>query len=197
MQHIDPYSDDFFKKAAEDYPLKTDSGEWEDVAKKLTTVEQGNEINIERNYRNIQYRSVLVCALLLIPFAIAVTKYFHVGYKGVVRLETKKMNEKLSATNPITAPHAVNFNKGIKDEAQVSTIEKFVPGDNSGIVTVKKDFSSSLENEIGTVKSLNNSGIEKTIENSTINPSIAGDKKNLKEVAENASNHKNVDRKKC
>src|SRR3954471_18420475 len=99
MQHIDPYSDDFFKKAAEDYPLKTDSGEWEDVARKLNTVEHGNEINIGRNYRNIQHRSVLVCALLLIPFAIAVTKYFHVGYKGAVALETKKINNELSATN--------------------------------------------------------------------------------------------------
>ena len=69
MQHIDPYSDDFFKKAAEDYPLKTGAGEWENVAKKLGALEAANK-TVKGNYKNISRRSVLVGALLLVPFAI-------------------------------------------------------------------------------------------------------------------------------
>ena len=81
MQHIDPYSDDFFKKAAEDYPLKTGAGEWENVAKKLGALEAANKTVNKRNYKNISRRFVLAWALLLIPFAIAVTKYIYIIYR--------------------------------------------------------------------------------------------------------------------
>ena len=35
MQYIDNDMDDLFRKAAKDYPLNTNSGDWEEVVKKI------------------------------------------------------------------------------------------------------------------------------------------------------------------
>src|SRR5690242_10423727 len=125
MQHIDPYSDDFFKKAGENYPLKTNSSEWENVSKKLGVFQTQNEIvNIE-NYKSFPRRSALVSALLLIPLAIAVTKYFNAGNNLSANVVTQNKPIGSPSTNSVKDLNNATNNKQIYNLA-IDNIEKSI-----------------------------------------------------------------------
>jgi hypothetical protein len=170
MQHIDPYSDDFFKKAAEDYPLKTGAGEWENVAKKLGALEAANKTVNKRNYKNISRRFVLAGALLLIPFAIAVTKYIYIntGFDNVANAGIKnKQVESLSA----------NTVKVLSDARSNGMINNTVFANIQKSIFYKSDVEKNQEgygelsspNEIEKQNNLNSLITQKNFGNKTTN----------------------------
>jgi len=144
MQHLDSYNDDVFKKAAEDYPLKTYGGEWENVAKKLDVSESEKKI-AGNAYKNIRQKAVLICCLLLIPFAIAVTKYFS-AYKPVDAEVIHKQKE-VPETKAIKTLSAEKTDKKI-NTASVAAI------DNPALNGIEEDFGNTFQNKINQEKDL-------------------------------------------
>src|SRR5215831_11077056 len=142
MQHVDPYNDDFFKKAADDYPLRTDAGNWEDVAGKLNSFRQ-EEIVARVNYKNIRQKSAMICAMLLIPFAIAVTKYLNVDYKQLPETPVKDKHVEVLAAKTAKA-------KGVKKEVYNAGFIDNVKGINSDHIEGQKNvlLNSTLADKI-------------------------------------------------
>lgn len=149
MQHIDPFSDDFFKKAAEDYPLKTAAGEWENVAKKLAAIQVKDQTVSKRNFRSISKRSILVGALLVIPFAITVTKYFSIQHKAATEIVVKNRPVDLQSESSLEALNGAGKNNTVYKPASVN-IEKFVAEKND--IEKKQNFFGELSLPGKTVK---------------------------------------------
>lgn len=74
MQYIDDDIDEVFRRAAEDYPLNTDSAEWNEVLKKLSADDPEKTIVIPANKKN--YKRLLLL-LLLLPVTWIGYEYFH------------------------------------------------------------------------------------------------------------------------
>jgi len=99
MQYIDDDMDEVFRKAAEDYPLNTDSADWNEVLRKLSA-DDPEQINVvPANKKN--YKSVLLL-LLLLPITWIGYEYFHSNNNN---LKNSIANKKVS-TNSVssTAP---------------------------------------------------------------------------------------------
>jgi hypothetical protein len=191
MQYIDPYNDDFFKKAAEDYPLRTNGGEWESVAKKLNSTER-KEIATRINYKNIRQRSAMICTLLLIPFAIAVTKYFN-DYKVDEGRFLKNFKNAPLEKNPIKISNEINIRKRVQNTIPVAIDESgFKTGSNEKISNELLNLSG--QNKIEKQKELNNPSNGGNVEIATNNILTKDNKKVLNDVTENINIHGNADR---
>jgi hypothetical protein len=177
MQHLDPYNDDVFKKAAEDYPLRTDGRKWENVAKGLNVSESEKKIGGSA-YKNVQRKSVLICCLLLIPFAIAVTKYFNV-YKPADAEVIHKQNE-VAETKAIKILSAEKTGKRI-NTASVATI------DNSAFTGIKQDFENTFQNKIKQEKSLDKPVVDEAFASKLNNFSKQNNKTKSANTNENVS----------
>src|SRR5215217_6482334 len=64
MQHINDDMDELFRRAADDYPLKTDNANWDVVAKKLLVEQPVSNKSSKNNYK------YLLLLLLLIPLGL-------------------------------------------------------------------------------------------------------------------------------
>ena len=74
MQYIDNDMDDLFRKAAKDYPLNTNSGDWEEVVKKIAANDSERTIVPPVNKKN---HKLFLLLLLLLPLAWLGHKYFN------------------------------------------------------------------------------------------------------------------------
>jgi Outer membrane protein beta-barrel domain len=72
MHRINPDMDDLFKSAADEYPLKTDTADWNNVTRKLQA-DLNKKVNKNRASRNRKMVSIL--ALLMIPICLTVSNY--------------------------------------------------------------------------------------------------------------------------
>jgi len=178
MQHLDSYNDDLFKKAAKDYPLKTDRGEWENVAKRLSEIAGSN-------YKNIKQKAVLVCCLLLIPFAIGVTKYFS-AYKPA---EAKVIHTQ----NEVAETKAKILTAEKKDErintALVATI------DNSAFNGIKEDFGNTFQNKIEQEKNLDRPVVDEVFASKLNNFFKQNNKEKSFNTNKNVSADKSINKK--
>jgi len=168
MQHIDPYSDDFFKKAAEDYPLKTGAGEWENVAKKLGAFEAANK-TVKGNYKNISRKSVLVVALLLVQYAIAVTKYIYIN-TGFGNVANAGINTPVESSSANTVKVLSDTRSdGMINNIAFANIQKSI-FDKSDVEKIQEGYGElSSPNEIEKQNNLNSLITQKNFGNKTTN----------------------------
>ena len=75
MQYLNDDMDDVFKMAAENYPLRTDTADWEKLRKEVSSIKTSKAV-IKNNFKWQASKIVASFLLLLIPFSVAVTKYF-------------------------------------------------------------------------------------------------------------------------
>jgi len=76
MQHVDPDMNELFKKAADEYPLQTDTSDWEAMLGKLDGIASGNEA-IQK--RTVAYKKLVIglfSLLLLLPVGLMLKEHF-------------------------------------------------------------------------------------------------------------------------
>ncbi len=142
MQHIDPDMDDVFKKAADKYPLKTDTADWEAISQKL----RANENNIEGDIENkVIYRErkwALLFLLLLIPAGLIVTQYFKVNNEHAQSVA--KVKDKTVQSSPADKTGNV-VNKSEPDKQANSEIHGQVNEPVSGnVLTSKRNDNTTI-----------------------------------------------------
>src|SRR6266498_721783 len=107
MQDVNPDMDDLFKQAADEYPLKTNTAEWETISQKLYTGK--NKVTKKQVYNERKW--ALLSLLLLIPIGLIVTQYYkahkeqaqtvaNIKDKEVQSLPLDKKAEVLNKTEP-------------------------------------------------------------------------------------------------
>src|SRR6266498_3408626 len=107
MQDVNPDMDDLFKQAADEYPLKTNTADWESVSQKLHTGK--NKVTKKQVYNERKW--TLLSLLLLIPIGLIVTQYYKahkeqtpviakVKENKIQSLPADKTGEALSKTEP-------------------------------------------------------------------------------------------------
>jgi len=184
MQHIEPHNDDLFKKAAKNYPLRTDAGRWENIAGKLDAFDRRNIKGIKYNYRNITYRSVLVFVLLLSPFVITVTKYFNENYNQTLATSVKIDHNKNESTE--TKKKEVSsrgINKRINNIAFAVPIERSIFNESTSVEKMKENaFNPMMLSNIEIQKNLNNK----------VSPLKTEDKKIVNDASKNSEEKKSV-----
>src|SRR4051794_27595960 len=74
MRHIDDDMDELYKRAGDNYPLNTNSRNWESLQRRLFNVEE-REILTDKRAVTTRKLSLLVL-LLLVPIGLMVTQYF-------------------------------------------------------------------------------------------------------------------------
>ena len=74
MRHIDDDMDELYKRAGDNYPLNTNSRDWESLQRRLFNVEE-REILTDKRAVTTRKLSLLVL-LLLVPIGLMVTQYF-------------------------------------------------------------------------------------------------------------------------
>jgi hypothetical protein len=87
MEDVNPDMEEIFKEAADKYPLKTDTADWEAFSKKL----HGREKNIKGV---IERKWIILFLLLLIPIGLIITQYFKTHQKQiqtVAKVEDKQI----------------------------------------------------------------------------------------------------------
>ena len=114
MEHINDDMDELFRRASEGYPLKTDSADWNAVAKKLAEQEVKNKPAESRNYKH------LLWLLLLLPLSLV---YFYMPGKNERPANTLK-NNIVKQNEKSTAASANNI---VKDTLQQTSLSKNMP----------------------------------------------------------------------
>ena len=95
MQQVNDDMDELYRKAGENYPLNTNTADWEKLRKKLTGIADEPVVTIAEKKKN--YRTFLLL-LLLIPAGL-------IGYRHFAPRNNDQVKTKLAATQ----------NAGIKD----------------------------------------------------------------------------------
>jgi hypothetical protein len=111
MQSVNDDMDELFRRAAKDYPLDTNSADWNKVARQLDT--SAKENTFKRNNRKYLW------LLLLLPFSIICNQYF-VEDKGS-RIAVNKSSEK-------RLPNDAGIENQLLKPAQTEIIEKASKG---------------------------------------------------------------------
>jgi hypothetical protein len=111
MQSVNDDMDELFRRAAKDYPLDTNSGDWNKVARQLDTSAQEN-----RSRRN---KGKYLWLLLLIPFSIICTQYF---------VEEKGSQITVHKNPKREAAHVYGIENQIVAPAQTKTHRKSITG---------------------------------------------------------------------
>lgn len=103
MQHVNDDMDELFRRAAEDYPLNTDSADWNAVAKKLSadkSIGVKESVKANRNYKH------LLWLLLLLPIGWLTYNYI---------------------SNSSNNPDTISKNIGNKELQDASLSKKIIP----------------------------------------------------------------------
>ena len=148
MQHVNDDMDDVFRKAAENYPLKTDNADWEKVQRKLSAVDVEASAGVQKNKRRY-----LLLLLLLIPVSWFGYNYFSTG------------NKKLTAENKADQP----TNKTISTSKEnISDKNKLLhntqPQNETSTTVADQDAKRLSVSKTRTIVTLNNS-VASTLEN--------------------------------
>lgn len=127
MQHLEHDMDDLFRKAAEDYSLKTSESKWDSVASQLNNKEQG----VEQKKTPLKRRRFVLAAILLLLFL----------FLGNI-LVNQNGNEKISLGNKKAMQPQPGNNAALNE----STISKKTPGDpeeiSSSVFTTNKKIDA-------------------------------------------------------
>jgi len=130
MQHINDDMDELFQKAGEEYPLKTDTSDWQTVHNKLALHNNTVLIIQRRGLRRPMLQTVAFGLLMFIPLSL--TNYIiHEGnsvknYNG----ENKTKEGELANTikPEIVTPFAVAFKKPVIESASIGS---YAPNNNN------------------------------------------------------------------
>lgn len=116
---MNPDMEDIFKKAADDYPLKTNTAHWESVSKKLQLFEQ-NGIKRKVISSSSKVKAGLAFAFLLIPLSFAITKFHYGNYAAEYAITTFKAEKKSfdKREQVVNSKHT----KNLKNNTQTSLI---------------------------------------------------------------------------
>ena len=91
MRHIDDDMDELYKRAGDNYPLNTNSRDWESLQRRLFNVEE-REILTDKRAVTTRKLSLLVL-LLLVPAGLMITQYFiNVKQENYVQLPFNNKN---------------------------------------------------------------------------------------------------------
>lgn len=101
MQSVNDDMDDLFRKAAQHYPLKTDSANWDSVLNKMDATEPATPAKTKKNFRK------LLWLLLLIPFGWLCNNYF-IGNDNVTVKEDSPTIEQAKGLSSSTEPKKQN-----------------------------------------------------------------------------------------
>jgi hypothetical protein len=188
MHHIKPDMDELAKKAAEEYPLKTDTADWESVNKRLHSFKSGT--GLKKTNFIIRKNAVLIFALLLIPIGIAITHY--------------TLNNKANATMTLRTEHHEPININHSNEFKSGDKSKILIAGNGANSIEHYDLNNILQpidknktNAINNIWSLHrsdkdiNSGITKDIKGN-IQQLFAEEEKRSAVVAEQNKSGQNV-----
>lgn len=147
MRSMNPDMEDIFKKAADDYPLKANTADWESVNKKLQSFD---EDTIKRKVINSgrKIKAGLAYAFLLIPLSFAITKFNSGNYTTEYVIVTSKEEKQSVDKNKeqVAGRHTKYFknnnqtnlistvsNPEITDEQRMVTPLELAPLDNRKI----------------------------------------------------------------
>src|SRR6266542_1435607 len=182
MQDVNPDMDDLFKQAADEYPLKTNTADWETISQKLYTGK--NKVTKKQVYNERKW--ALLSLLLLIPIGLIVTQYYkahkeqtqtvaNIKDKEVQSLPLDKKAEVLNKTET-----GKQINNEIKEKINSVISKRIYSGQ-------RNDNISMTTNEVTEQKKLtsmiNNNQSEKLFE---------GIPNNIASTANNTSNQKNI-----
>lgn len=166
MLHVnDDNSDELFRRAAENYPLKTDSADFDSVRKKLSATETDNKKTIvsRPNFKP------LLLLLLLIPLKIYENKFTTVHDKLTGTQHASPATAKLAKNTPIEKPlpgiTSTDNDQNLNDQTtQLSQRSTPVPLINNSRTNTKEiDQSASNRSNKGSGKNKRHiSGEEKT-----------------------------------
>jgi len=131
MQQINNDIDELFRKAADEYPLKTSSQDWSAVQKKLAAKEVAGEDKPVKKIRQPVLRYIAFALLLLIPLSTAVTGYVFNGYSAASKniynktIESDKIS--LSSQHSTNTPIATSkfTSQDLKDKT--ITLNAYAP----------------------------------------------------------------------
>lgn len=73
MRHINDHMDDIFQKAAEEYPLRTGTPNWESVQEKLLLQSIADKDNLHRKFRQPVQKWLTIALLIFIPLSTPIT----------------------------------------------------------------------------------------------------------------------------
>ena len=149
MQDVNPDMDDLFKQAADEYPLKTNTADWETISQKLYTGK--NKVTKKQVYNERKW--ALLSLLLLIPIGLIVTQYYkahkeqaqtvaNIKDKEVQSLPLDKKAEVLNKTEP-----GKQINNEIKEKINSVISKKIYSGQ-------RNDNISMTTNEVTEQKKL-------------------------------------------
>jgi hypothetical protein len=117
MQHVNPDMDDIFKHAADKYPLKTNTADWESLSQKLYAEENNVESDVDNKGIYNKRKWALFFLLLIIP---VVFKVYEKQTQTVAKVKEKQLklspaDETVNATNKNKTDKEVNTEVAGKD----------------------------------------------------------------------------------
>ena len=89
MRDINDDMDDLFRRAADKYPLNTNSSDWNKVQSAMQLSEKEVQVKSKKNYRRFLW------LLLLLPFAFVVEKY---GFQNNDKGNSITQNDELASS---------------------------------------------------------------------------------------------------
>lgn len=145
MQHINDNMDELFKNAAKEYPLRTDSSDWEAVNKKLSIKDTAEEKVQQISLRKFLQLSTVLSLFMIVPLSIS---NYLMNYNGSSkynnRLAQVDESEPFHTIKPAAENHLEKFSNAI-DNAR----HKLPSDDNIVNTNSVTDFYSNNINETG------------------------------------------------
>lgn len=132
MQYINDDMDELFRKAAEDYPLNTNSADWNAVAKKIS-VKAPEKIN-STSGNNKKYKRLLL-VLLLLPILWIGKDYFHSNNPNV----NNPLADKHVSQNKLSPTTQSNTTKPGIISTQPTTVLQVLPGNRQAVNSSNKN----------------------------------------------------------
>ena len=68
MQHLDNDMDDLFQRAAENYPLRVDNGDWESIARKMADAPAPSNVIVAPPKKGNRKKIILALLLFIVSF---------------------------------------------------------------------------------------------------------------------------------
>ncbi|MGI8951534.1 MAG: outer membrane beta-barrel protein [Chitinophagaceae bacterium] len=119
MEHINDNMDELFRKAADKYPLKTDTFDWNNVAKRLNESDAITPTEVQLT----KQKSMRKFWLLLILFPLLLVGYFGYKYMNETNNSIKKPSSKnYSKTENLKKPSSSLIDKKKQQQADKKTL---------------------------------------------------------------------------
>jgi hypothetical protein len=201
MRRMSPDMEDIFKKAADDYPLKTNTADWESVSRKIESFEEDTSKR-KNNIAISKVKAGLAGVLLLLPLWIAISKYEHnSGFNTVaVSKQQNAFEKKQRGKNSGEIKNNTTYNSIFGSTSSAMPAEKKTTVAPPQLASLIRNNETDLINPIvpqitainGTVKNIAKENDKwQQVLNSYSNKTISR-KKNNKVSAENMSKEKDV-----